>query len=73
MTEKDWRLKPLDILKKIEGLKLEVATETLGWFNYEVRPVEVNGTTQICTRDHKRNRVNVVVNDGIITEVRNLG
>lgn len=73
MTEKDWRLKPMDILKKLEGLDLEVAKETVGWFGYLVRPVEIDGITQVVTSDYNTKRVNVVISGDIITKVKNLG
>jgi hypothetical protein len=55
------------------GLTLAAARERAARYGCTVRPVKVDGESQIVTMDLRLNRVNVELEGGIVTSVRGVG
>lgn len=41
--------------------------------NYTIRPIRINGNPCLTTRDHKSNRINVSIENNLITKIEYKG
>jgi len=64
---------PMEVVSKLEGFELKQAEDLLSKFGWEVRTVRVDGIAYVMTADFVNKRVNVEVENGIITKVFNIG
>lgn len=55
------------------GMTIIEAVNALKIINFTIRSIKVNGEDNIVTDDIKVNRVNVEINNGLITKVCSVG
>ena len=61
------------MIDEIIGMTIEEANTHLKKNNMICRATHIDGIVQICTRDFRYDRVNVVVENKKITEIRHIG
>jgi len=62
-----------EAVAKLAGFTPDKAEEIVKPFGFHVRVVRVNGHPQVVTRDYNDRRINVAVENNIITEVTSVG
>lgn len=63
----------MNILKKLEGMTVEKVNQALQHFPYYIRVSKRDGQEQWKPTKHDKNRVNVEVENGVVTKVLDLG
>jgi len=66
-------LQSIEVAKKFKGFHLENAEGIASAFDWIIRVVRLDGKDLACTAEYIPRRINVVVENGIIIEVLNLG
>lgn len=61
------------VLNQIVGMDCQAAKQALEEAGYALRVIRENGSHKIVTMDYRPERVNVSIDDGIITNVEKLG
>jgi predicted RNA binding protein YcfA (HicA-like mRNA interferase family) len=61
------------VLNQIVGMDCQAAKKALEEDGYALRVIRENGFHKIVTMDYRPERVNVSIDDGIITNVEKLG
>ena len=66
-------MEPIEVAKKFEGLQLKNAEGIAHAHSWEIRVIREDGEDFEYTADFKLRRVNVAVENGVITEVLFIG
>jgi hypothetical protein len=57
----------LDVLQAVQGMPLDEATSYAQGVGFELRVVEIDGESLMVTEDYRTDRVNVVIENDIVT------
>jgi hypothetical protein len=58
----------VNISKEMVGLPEDMAREILESVGYSMRVIERDGVHYVVTRDHNPNRIDVVIEDGLLID-----
>ena len=63
----------IELSKKIVGMDQKDAKNYLKSKNYCLRPIKINGKQRCISNECNCNRVNVVIQDDVISEISHIG